>query len=48
MMPDNLDDLLDDLLFNIRLDPHFVLEMSLSDITRIQQRAVRYHERRKQ
>ncbi|WP_187617448.1 hypothetical protein [Paraburkholderia sp. UCT2] len=47
-MPDNLDEVLDDLLFNIKFDPRFVLEMSLSDMIRIQQRGVRYQERHKQ
>lgn len=44
-MPDNLDEVLDDLLFNIRLDPRFILDMSLSDAVRIHERAVRYQKR---
>jgi|HubBroStandDraft_2_1064218.scaffolds.fasta_scaffold24963_4 hypothetical protein len=44
-MPDNLDVVVDDLLFNIKLDPRFVLEMSLSDVVRIHERAVRYEKR---
>jgi hypothetical protein len=44
-MPGNLDEVLDDLLFNIRLDPRFVLDMPLSDVVRIHERAVRYQKR---
>lgn len=44
-MPDNLDEVLDDLLFNVKLDPRFVMEMSLSDAVRIHARALSYQKR---
>jgi hypothetical protein len=44
-MPSNLDELLDDLLFNVRLDPQFVMGLDLPDMLRIHARAVRYQDR---
>jgi hypothetical protein len=45
LTPSNLDEVIDDLLFNVKLDPAFVMALSLTDLLRMHKRAVRYADR---
>ncbi|KIP13397.1 hypothetical protein KY49_723 [Burkholderia sp. MSHR3999] len=47
-MPSNLDEVIDYLLFNVKLDPGFVMALSLTDLLRMHRRAVDYADRHEQ